>query len=421
MRNANRGAHESRLAAEDLARLRMGTPENRMVIVAALRFAEPIAREKLVGLLETRLLAHPRFRQRVADPHVWGPPRWIDEPDLDVRAHCTWRTVQDGEPTVEEIVSEGMSAPLDPHRPLWRLDVLEGPSGETALVFFVHHVLADGAALVSILGGLADGAPRLETQQRLDSSTPAAGRIRRVLGGVVGAARLLLRSPDPEALHAPLGTKKDVAFTSALPLDLLKARAHELDVTLSEMLLAAVGDALHGWLASDREAIPRTVHALVPVSLHVGESADAGNQYASVFAPLPMTPLDPVARLRRTARGFRRARSRGSVSAGAELVSAASALAAPLERWGVSRFSRKASVVVSSVRGPSESVRICGSLLRDVIVWAPAPGTIGIAVTMMSYAGRVRIAVSTDARAIGDPTAIASRLEHALGVLLGRA
>ena len=107
--------------------------------------------------------------------------------------------------------------------------------------------------------------------------------------------------------------------------------------------------------------------------------------------------------------------------AGAGLVSAASALAAPLERWGVTLFSRKASVVVSSVRGPSESVRVCGSRLADVVVWAPAPGTIGVAVTMMSYSGRVRIAVSTDARAIGDPAAIVRRVEQALGALQDRA
>ena len=419
MRNQNRGPRESRLAAEDLARLRMGIPENRMVIVAALRFEESIAREELVRLLDTRLLAHRRFRQRVSDPQVWGPPRWIDDPEFDVRAHCTWRTAYDGEPTLEQIVSEGMSAPLDPRRPLWRVDVLEGPSG-TTLVFYVHHVLADGAALVSILGGLADGTVPHDAQPRLDSAK-TAGRIRRVLGGAIGAARLVLRSPDPEALHARLGTKKEVAVTSTLSLDLLKTRAHELDATLSEMLLAAVGEALHGWLASDLDAVDRTVHALVPVSLRAATSADVDNQYASVFVPLPMTPLDPVARLRRTARGFRRARSRGSVGAGAELVSAASALAAPLERWGVSRFSRKASVVVSSVRGPSETVRICDSRLCDVIVWAPAPGTIGIAVTMMSYSGRVRIAVSTDARAIGDPTAITTRVEQALGVYLERA
>src|SRR5690348_16185471 len=308
MPKADRGARDSHLAAEDLVRLRMGTPENRMVIVAALRFEEPIARDELVRLLETRLLAHERFRQRVADPHVWGLPRWVDERDLDVRAHCTWRMVRDGEPTIEEIVSEGMSAPLDPRRPLWRIDVLDDPSGTTTLVFYVHHVLADGATLVSVLGGLADGAPPRETQSRLDGSR-AAGRVRRVLGGAIGAARLVLRSPDPEALHAPLGQKKEVAFTSALPLDRLKTCAKEHGVTLSEMLLTAVGEALHGWLASDLEASHRTVHALVPVSLPTGASANAGNQYVSVFAPLPMTPLDPVARLRRTARGFRRARS----------------------------------------------------------------------------------------------------------------
>ena len=48
------------------------------------------------------------------------------------------------------------------------------------------------------------------------------------------------------------------------------------------------------------------------------------------------------------------------------------------------------------------------------MVWAPASGSIGLSVTLMSYDGRARIGVAADAHAIGDARRIVRELEREL-------
>jgi hypothetical protein len=206
-----------------------------------------------------------------------------------------------------------------------------------------------------------------------------------------------------------------------MPLSDLASRAHASGVTVTEMLLAAVAGALGERLAAADGRREGAVHALVPVSVRAGVSAAAGNRFTSVLVPLPIAVLDPSQRLRLAADGLRAARSRTIVGAGVRLVGAAGLVGGAIERLGVSLFSHKASVVVSSVRGPGEPLHLGGSLLRDIIVWAPPPGAIALAVTLMSYAGGVRVGVSADARAIGDPGPIARAIERDLGVPRNRA
>src|SRR5581483_7578799 len=143
------------LAPEDVARLRMDAPESPMVITAALVLQRSLAPEALAKVIETRLLRHDRFRRRVVEPR-WSSPQWADDAAPDVRAHCVWHAARGRAPSLVEFVQECMSTPLDGDRPLWRVDAVGGVDGGAVLVFSVHHVIADGAALVAVLGGLSD-------------------------------------------------------------------------------------------------------------------------------------------------------------------------------------------------------------------------------------------------------------------------
>ena len=411
------------LAAEDLARLRMSAPENPMIITAALLLSRAVERSRLEALLEERLLRHARFRAKVLDPRLGGgPARWVDVAALDLRDHCTWRAIDGSASSLTRLVDSCIGEPLDPGRPLWRLTVADGLEGGAALVFRVHHVIADGAALAGVLAGLADENVGGALAAARSDPSRDAGRLLRLLGGVAGAARLAVRSPDPAtALHRPLGIRKRVACSAPLSLADLAAKAHAVGATVTEILLAAVAEALHAWLGPGGPARDLTVHALVPVSLAAPSGGSSGNHYASVFVALPLGDIPPNERLRRIARSLRSARAQGALGAAAHLAGASAAAGRWLERVAVTRFSRKASVVVSSVRGPASPLHIGGALLRDAVVWAPAPGNVALSVTLMSYAGRVRVGILADERAIGDPAPIAAAVERGLGAPPDRA
>ena len=181
------------------------------------------------------------------------------------------------------------------------------------------------------------------------------------------------------------------------------------------MLLATVAGACHAELDESERTEDLVLHALVPViAPQTGSSSVLGNHYGSVLVPLPVGAFDLASRIRGGRDAARTLRTHGAGVAAARRAAAAGAISPFIERIGVELFSRRASVTVSSVRGPAHPVHLCGAAVRDITVWAPASGSIPLSVTLMSYDGRARIGVAADAHALGDARRIVRELERQL-------
>ena len=62
----------------------------------------------------------------------------------------------------DAMVSEFLSRPLSPQRPLWQLLVIEGlEDGRAALVLKAHHALADGVSFAETFANLFDISPEV--------------------------------------------------------------------------------------------------------------------------------------------------------------------------------------------------------------------------------------------------------------------
>jgi hypothetical protein len=276
----------------------------------------------------------------------------------------------------------------------------------------VHHALADGGALLSLFRELVD-----EEAPALDVGRAPAITLRRrawdIAAGTLAAVKLAARRADPPTrLKGPMGEHKQLAFSSPIPLEQLKSAAHGMHTTVTGLLLAAVTGACRAELSRNASADGLVLHALVPMS--VGDGPALGNHYGSAIVELPVGTADLASRVRQVQRTARALQSRRAGIAGARLAAAAGALSAMIERAGVAFFSRRASVVVSSVRGPSSPLHLCEAGVRDVLVWSPASGTITLSVTLMSYAGRARIGVAADARTVGSARRVVAELEREL-------
>ncbi|MGH2981744.1 MAG: wax ester/triacylglycerol synthase domain-containing protein, partial [Solirubrobacterales bacterium] len=111
----------------------------------------PLELEQLRRHVEGRLWRAPRARRRVAEtPFGLGPPVWVDDPGFEIAAHVTARPAAEGE-TLEAAVAELMSQRLDHSRPLWHMDLV-GPfdEGSTAIVWRIHHAMADGMTCLKL-------------------------------------------------------------------------------------------------------------------------------------------------------------------------------------------------------------------------------------------------------------------------------
>lgn len=346
--------------------------------------------DAVVRRVEERLLPEPRLRARVHDRALG--PTW--EPHaVDVRAHVRAAALRapGDRAALEELVSELASVPLDPGRPLWDLHVAPGPGASTVLVLRVHHALADGLALVRLLGRLADGEIHAPRPTRPPPSSPLAR-----LAPVLGIARLALSRPDPDTpLRGPVSAQKELAFSEGVALAPIRDAAHRAGVGLGAMLLACTSAALRRALEQEGERVDRRlrVRAMVPVSVRGAGDDALGNRYVSVMVPLPVgLPSHDarVAALRAPAGVLHRP---AAVDLGRRVIALLGAGGAALEHRAVDRLTRKASLVVSSVPGPEEPLTIEGRRVRGVIGFAPVTGSLSLGITLLGCGGELRAGV----------------------------
>ena len=70
-------------------------------------------------------------------------------------------------------------------------------------------------------------------------------------------------------------------------------------------------------------------------------------------------------------------------------------------------FSAKGSMVLTNVPGPRKQLSLAGTVLGGVLVWAPCSGSVGMSVSVFSYAGKVTVGFLTDAGLVPDPQELA--------------
>jgi len=420
-------AKPERLSREDAARWHMGTAKNPMVIGALLLFEQRLTLEDLDAMVLETMIPQRRFRQHVVEStHSFGRPCWRDDAPFTLRAHVDQlnpsRAVDAA--ALVRLAGERMNVPLPADRSPWRLELVELAHGGSALLVRIHHCIADGRALVALLHALSGG-PRgrgdaATDHQPLTSASPpppSFGLVRRAgfLAMLASRFRFLALSRDPVSLlRRPLSGEKRVAWSDAIPLDTVKAIARATGHRFIDVLLAGVAGALARYQRDHGQA-PRSLRALLPVAVPVAASASRlGNHFASVFVGLPVATVDPMTRVELIARDMLALRGGGALRVAIGLVRLAGSIAPALERWAVRRGARRASLVVSSLAGPTVPLRVADKALTSIVVWAPAAASIGLSLTFFGYAGNLRLGVIADGAVIDRPQELITAFQAAL-------
>lgn len=408
----------------DAAWLRMDRRDNTADIVALLELAEPLSFARARSLVEDRLLGLRRFRQRVHDPGL-GPVRWEDDPGFELARHLDEVALAPGERSLREHLGALATASFEPGRPPWRIRLLALGRRRSALAVKVHHCLGDGRALVRVLLGMADGvtsapaAPGRAFRPLGLAGDPVAA-LRRALERPANAAKLageaaafggalarlaLLPLDRTAALVRPLTGARRLAWTPAVRTSDAGAAARRAGATTNELVVAAIAGGLRHLLGPDGEAAePR---ALVPVDARAPADAVLGNAFGLVFLDLPTQAVTPAARLAAVHERFARIRESPDAAVTLAVLAGFGLLPRPLEHLATGFFSRKASLVVTNVRGPPARVRLAGAELERLMFWVPHPATLGLGVSILSYAGTLRVGVRADTGLLVDPTALA--------------
>jgi diacylglycerol O-acyltransferase / wax synthase len=443
------------LSNVDSAWLRMEEPTNLMTITGLMAFDEKLEFARLKRDIEDRLLPIDRFRHKVVQPRLpLAKARWQEDEHFSLSAHLRRLALPHpaDQGTLQEVVSELMSTPLDYTKPLWQFHYVENYGTGCAIIGRIHHCIADGLALMRVLFTLVDESPDADggpAASRPDGPPPSAApgggaspgqtwvpdggldallnpsKILALASKGASAAgelgKLLTLSADPlTVFKGKLGAVKRAVWSDAIPLADVKACSKARGATINDVLLSAVTGALRRYML-DRGGVADglSIRAVVPVNLRPpGDAMELGNRFGLVFLALPVGTAGEVERLHALKQEMDRIKGSPQAIVAFGVLNALGMASAEIESVGVSIFARKATAVMTNVPGPQKQLYLAGKAIKEFMFWVPQSGRLGLGVSIFSYAGRVRLGIAVDAGLVPNPGMIITHFHEELASLM---
>ena len=125
------------------------------------------------------------------------------------------------------------------------------------------------------------------------------------------------------------------------------------------------------------------------------------------FLDLPIAERNPLARLYQVAEFMHQLKQSKQAVMSLGLLAAVGMGPTALQKpAGWSCFSRKASTVLTNVPGPQDTLYLAGSPIREMMVWVPQSGSIGMGISIISYENKVFCGLITDHKRVPDPQVV---------------
>jgi WS/DGAT/MGAT family acyltransferase len=404
---------------------------------------------------------------------------WVEDGQFDLDAHLHVVDLPDpgGRDELEALAADLASQSLDSSRPLWQLHLVADYDGGSAWIMRMHHCYADGIAMIGVLlsmteateaeadvtpgrrragarrttllpiadwlgqmpgpagaalgNALSEGARLLEAGLHQAMHPQQAARLARQAGGTVNELGRLIALPDdpPTPFRGALSGRKTVAWTDPLPLEDVKSIGRALECTVNDVLMSTVAGMLGAWLREHGHDTQRlSIRATVPVNLRDAEAPlSLGNRFGLIFVDMPLGMANPLRRLYSMHSTL--AALKGSLQPPMTLamLGLLGMLPAAVQSPAVELFSRKGTAVVSNVPGPKAPLYICGQRITEMYFWVPQSGSMGLGVSLLTYAGQVHVGMIADRNLVADPQRAVDlfapeleRLRKSVGTLSGR-
>ena len=432
-------------------------------------------RRRMDAVVERIVAEIPRLHQRVVDeqPGV-APPRWADDPHVDIDYHYTWARLPGRRPGRRQVLDHAQrmgARAFDKDRPLWELCVVEGLAGKrAAFIMKVHHAIADGLGMVQLLQHMVDleadppdgdgttggvgGVSVAETiavdqRLRIEASVWAIPGARSVAHRFASEARTGVRLGNAvlrtaaDLVRDPRGTIEQLGRTTgsiarvvkpattplspamterslnthfeavSVPFSALKAAARSVDGTLNDAFVAITLDALKRY----HDALGRPcaeIRMNMPISVRGG---DAANNFDNQFVParliLPLSDAEPADRIGEVKELLRAARAEPALPHVNDISGVISRFGPAAAVSILGAMLKGVDITTSNVPGPPFPVFMAGSRVEEFYAFGPLAGA-AINITLFSYDGSVHLGVNSDRAAVGDHELFARCLRAAI-------
>ena len=353
------------ISASDAVYLDIETPRAPLIIGGLFVLDPSTARGNFVrhrdilDYVESRLHLMGNLRRKLGyHPLGLDEPRLIEDPDFDLEFHVRhialpkpndWRQLK-------ILTSRVISRPMDMHRPLWEMYIIEGlenlegvPKDAFAMLFKMHHATFDGKAGGAALWAFMQDTPEFEpvppenrwaadrnpdavgwtltslqegVRQWLDNVKAMPNIGQGVMAGLQVAAGS--SSPDWRDLLAPktrfqnkITTHRVWDFVRFEMSDVQKLRSALGKPKMNDLLLTVVGGGLRKYLQRHRELPETSLQSFCPISVRgAGDPAEGGNHVSGMRVALGTDIADPVARIKAIAESTKAGKAQAEAMGG---------------------------------------------------------------------------------------------------------
>ena len=395
------------------------------------------------------------FRQR---PHrsltTAGAFTWAMDADVDLEHHVRHSALPRPGRVREllALTSRLHGTPLDRHRPLWEVHLIEGLENRRFAVYTkVHHALVDGVSALRLLErSLSDDPDDLET--RLPWSTrPRRGRrggsggglaevpqgllhrAREVLELGPGLARIAGRTLTDDKtqrtgvaprtiLNVPItGSRRYAA--QGWPIERIRAVAKAADATINDVVLAMCGGALREYLRSLGALPDAPLVAMTPVSMRDADSAEStGNAVGAIRCDLATNITDPIERLATIQASIGLGKAALSQSTQLQATALSAMVMAPLVASSVNGLRSVApppfNIIISNVPGPTKPLYLRGAELEGLYPLSIPFNGQALNITVTSYNGSLDFGLTGCRKSVPHLQRLLGYLDNALTEML---
>lgn len=426
---------------------REGMPLN---VACVCVFEGEISLKSCIRFVASKLPLIPRYLKRLVSPPLnIGLPSWEYYPDFDIHEHVREVALKHGSDVeLKNLAGKLLSTVMDRQKPLWDMTLVRGlRDNRTALIFRLHHCLADGIAGVGLMNALLDASPaappvarkrlRLEvppprdvltslTNGCVDSYSELVKRTLAAIADVSSMAERFAANSDslptddfsglmPELAASTERLRFNVLYKgpqkfagTEIPLPEVKAIKQACGTSVNDVILALVTSTIRRYVEHHHDPVKgRLFRMMVPVNLRRGENpGELGNRISLVPVTIPLdirNPRNLLAAVHKRTEFLKRSHAAELVSLAGGLIGMFPTTAQALGGHILSRLPfTPFNMVCTNVPGPQYPLYLLGHKMVHCYPYVPIGGEMALNCAVLTYNGNAYFGFSGDVHAVPD-------------------
>lgn len=330
---------------------------------------------------------------------------WVNEKDFDIDKHIYEKSeLYNSLQELKDAISNVSTVPFDEDISPWEFlmfNYLDDDENKSAIMFRIHHAMADGGSLIYfLLNKLSDEKSLQIKPRRFTNIEKLYVMGQAYLNIPLLAIKQLLPYSPKHTLHCTKASgRKTFTWSDPIPLPLIQSIKTNLKVTINDVMLGTLATSFHDYFKETGEPVPNELMAAFPVDVRssIEEAMTFSNKFAILPIPLPTSSGDNIANIHQLHNTMKEVKELGlPITYHAGMCVFNYFLPSIANDLIQTTFINKTSLVLSNVAGPQVTTKLGGNKIDSICFWPAPKYNLGMSCSIFSYQNNVIIGYSYD-------------------------